>query len=475
MQPKLILIPIIVAGLFALVQSGISVANAATDTASVMWADEFSASQPQPVNIASLGLPLKYSVGGIDPGTFTCTPDQTSINHKSVSLTGPNGTSHPIYTVSYSTEPIGTTYFHFNLSIILPYYELSQNTQYQLTFNGGVSSDSSTLRFKCGTQPNTYQYFYLPAGAHTLTFSTGPDTIKPTILDRSVITTLNQAVIIWKASEPVSPQVKLSQAASGYESVTTAQNYGLWYVAKITNLSPGESYTYHIQAYDQGGNQPTLGTTGNVTTWEISPITIFDQTGHEASIKWATSVKTDSIIEYGTTKNLGQISGKHSSATNHTVRLVHLQSNQTYYARIRLVSGNASSVSDVFSFKTLDASAAVSTDATTINPQFAGQFDLSNFNFKDFPQDQPLAENNQASTGAVLASQDTDLVSIAKNYRQFIQQHRWVVWLWVPVLLLLFLIACIWLLHRHQHKAAIVQQELAKQKARKYHQPPSLG
>ena len=199
-------------------------------------------------------------------------------------------------------------------------------------------------------------------------------------------------------------------------------------------------------------------------TWSISPITISEITGHEATLRWNTSPATDSIVEYGTTSSLGQVSGKHGMATNHDVRLVHLQPNQTYYVQIRLINGDASSVSDIFRFKTLDAGAGVSTNTITLNPQFSGAFDLSNFNFRDFPLEDIDSSNDQASQGAVLAAQDEDLFSIAGNFGSYIEQHRWVVWLWVPVLLLIFLIICIWLLHRHQTKASRVEQEIVRHK-----------
>ena len=303
----------------------------------------------------------------------------------------------------------------------------------------------------------------LPDAGYQVAFTTGNDLVAPIITEHSYMTTHNTAVLGWITSEPALTQIRYG-ASPSYGKLKSVPGNREKHLIELNNLQPGTTYYYQLESKDADGVEVGKRT-GTFTTWSISPITISEITGHEATLRWNTSPATDSIIEYGTTSSLGQVSGKHGLTTTHDVRLVHLQSNQTYYARIRLINEDASSVSDIFTFKTLDAGAGVSTDTVTLNPQFTGEFDLSNFNFRDFPLEETSASDNQASLGAVLAAQDEDLFSIAGNFGSYMQQHQWVVWLWVPVLLLIFLIVCVWLLHRHQNKASKVEQEIAEHKA----------
>lgn len=420
----------------------------------------------QPVNVVQTGFNFGYL---IDPHSTIdqCWPDKQSINSHTVSLSSPGDTRvHPLYTVGWSETPTTTTfeadtvnYYHFSLSIPQPGYELLPNSNYTLTLTGGT--DGITFLCKDGSSPHTWHY--LPDAGYQVAFTTGNDLVAPIITEHSYMTTHNTAVLGWITSEPALTQIRYG-ASPSYGKLKSVPGNREKHLIELNNLQPGTTYYYQLESKDADGVEVGKRT-GTFTTWSISPITISEITGHEATLRWNTSPATDSIIEYGTTSSLGQVSGKHGLTTTHDVRLVHLQSNQTYYARIRLINEDASSVSDIFTFKTLDAGAGVSTDTVTLNPQFTGEFDLSNFNFRDFPLEETSSSDNQASLGAVLAAQDEDLFSIAGNFGSYMQQHQWVVWLWVPVLLLIFLIVCVWLLHRHQNKASKVEQEIAEHKA----------
>src|SRR5690606_18781328 len=108
---------------------------------------------------------------------------------------------------------------------------------------------------------------------------------------------------------------------------------------------------------------------------------------------------------------LGQIAGG-SKSTNHQIRLLNLTSKTTYYFRIVLENGDAKSTSSIHNFSTLDASAGLPITDPPIRPEFDTRFDMSEFNFLDFPLEELEASSSaEASGGAVLASTDEDGVS----------------------------------------------------------------
>jgi sensor c-di-GMP phosphodiesterase-like protein len=175
-------------------------------------------------------------------------------------------------------------------------------------------------------------------------------------------------------------------------------------------------------------------------------------------------VPTGSMIEYGTTRSLGRRSGSHELRQDHTIRLLNLDSHSTYYARVAMSNGDATATSQIFTFKTMDAGAGITAGSATINPEFDTHFNFSSFNFKDFPLDDLQASASaQASSGAVLADIDEGpMEQMSNRFGNIIASNPWLIWLWIPILLLLGLIITIWLLTRHARRMERLHRAVPK-------------
>jgi len=137
------------------------------------------------------------------------------------------------------------------------------------------------------------------------------------------------------------------------------------------------------------GGTPSDTTPPVITSIDHSPITL----PPAVTITWTTDEPATSQVEYGTTGNLGLSTGINTSlVTNHSITLTGLNTDTTYYYRVKSedASGNLA-ISDVYSFNTF-ASLSISftspTDAdntlvnrnwTEINTSIDSTFDVSSF------------------------------------------------------------------------------------------------
>lgn len=235
------------------------------------------------------------------------------------------------------------------------------------------------------------------------------DTMPPTVLEVTVTNiTTDAATIEWKTDEVSSGYVEYGTTAD-YGSVTVfGTALSTDHSQALSGLSPDTEYHYRVIATDEAGNEtvtsdntfttepppvepapepttteatstsststePTAPTSGITTEMETTApaattteptaealvfhsITPEDITHTSVTIRWETNLPADSLIEYGETADLGQVSAHHTALTAvHEVTIIGLTENTRYYFRAVSKPSDAAtaSMSSLHEFTTL--------------------------------------------------------------------------------------------------------------------------
>ena len=422
-----------------------------------------------PVDQLSKGITFTYQYHGVI-NHQSCKPLQNTITNyatdkpePTVDLIGPNQQHIPLYTVSHTSKPVNpsdSNTHQFSLKYAESHYELQPDQWYELRLRGGANG----LAFSCS---NSTQPYLLQSQGYTFRFQTGKDNIAPSLSNIKTEQSFDHATISWQTSDKQATSTVHYGLNGDYtHQAKVFEDPNLYYqpYATAPNLQSGKKYNYKISSSDKSGNTTTK--TGTFTTLALTNQPKIDQiTGSSARISWKTNAQVASAIHYGPTPETKLGSQSTKPSTIHDFRLVHLQPNQKYFIKIQIKSGLYTATTATHTFTTgPDPNAGIAMQEP-LSPQFTTQFDFSSFNLKDFPPDQLSATNSaQASQGAVLASTNEPLSSIAGNFSKFKHHNPWIVWLWIPIILLLSLITAVWLLWRHEQKVNTINTNNRLQK-----------
>jgi phosphodiesterase/alkaline phosphatase D-like protein len=195
-----------------------------------------------------------------------------------------------------------------------------------------------------------------PAYAPGLEVSTlsGSDQLPPAILTGPIVvqTTATSAVIEWSTDEVSDGQVEFS--GGGVSDAAVDPEFNRTHQLVLTNLSPGQAYTYRVASRDVSGNGPTrsgIGAfttepegqtpppqiTGGPTALEVGP--------RGATLVWHTDVPANTVLEYGTSIGYGQRVQQGALGQEHAVSLVGLAPATTYHFKVSSTSIEGGTVS----------------------------------------------------------------------------------------------------------------------------------
>lgn len=423
-----------------------------------------------PVDVVASGMTFSHMLVNGSSSQLYCWPVISTITEQTVKLseTHNSSISHPFYTASWNRpavvptpSPTTISQGSFILRNVQPGYQLRAHTDYTVWLKGG----SQGIRFVCSDG----QFTYLSNANNYYQFTTGADTIAPTIINPTAAASLNNAQVQWSTAELTTGKVEYGKTTAYGKTVsssTAKQDHNL----ALADLQPGTTYYYRITSTDTATNPNSSQVSGTFQTWSMGAVQVSDVTGHEASISWHTTVATDSIVEYGTSSNLGLRSGGKDMLQQHQIRLSHLQSNTTYFFRIKATNDNGVAVTQQLRFATRDALAGPSPDVITFDPEVIGISDeWSRFNLKDFPLDEQASVSaEQASPGAVLSASDDQnnpLTQASATAGRLVEQHGWWLWYIIPLLLLIGLIVAVYVYLRHDLRMNKWRLDLKKSKS----------
>lgn len=160
--------------------------------------------------------------------------------------------------------------------------------------------------------------------------------------------TSTQATITWATQEASSTQVEYGTTTS-YGSSSTLNNTPVTsHSVTLSNLSSSSTYHFRVKSSDAAGNlatssDQTFTTTAppDTTPPVISGVATGSVTTSGATISWTTNEPATTQAEYGTTSSLGSLSPSDSAlVTSHSVILTGLNSNTTYYFKVRSIDGS---------------------------------------------------------------------------------------------------------------------------------------
>ncbi len=228
---------------------------------------------------------------------------------------------------------------------------------------------------------------------HTFTTEPEPiivDTMPPVISEVAVTDiTADGATISWKTDEVGSGYVEYGATADYGNQTSFDSSLTLDHSTALAGLSPDTEYHYRIVSTDEAGNEITspdntftteplpssepvaetsattspaeATTTGSEATTSAESLMFYAITPEDilktaVTIYWETSVPADSLIEYGVTPDLGQLSD-HSAAlmTTHEMAISGLTPDTLYYFRaVSKPSGaTTAAMSELHEFTTL--------------------------------------------------------------------------------------------------------------------------
>ncbi len=242
------------------------------------------------------------------------------------SLAGNPDISSPPFTVTITDLKPGTTY----------YFRLRSTDQ-----SGNTTIDDN--------QGNLY------------TFQTQADTTPPTISNVKVASVgLDRATITWETSEPSVSQIFFGTSPGNYSNQTIlTSTYQTLHSITLQNLQANTTYYFKVKSIDSAGNSvekdkdnqgnyfsfQTLKKGGGgakqprVTIDTIPPkirnVTVKLITQTSATITWETDEPSNSLVEYGVTREYGELEGNHQESTTfHVVVLTNLNPGTTYYFKV---------------------------------------------------------------------------------------------------------------------------------------------
>ncbi len=198
---------------------------------------------------------------------------------------------------------------------------------------------------------------------NTQNFTTGADTIAPTISNVDAIAGVSSAGIVWSTDESANSKVEYGLTDSYGNETTTTSDYVVGHSVTLTGLEPETHYFYRVISSDASGNTTTSqgyefttlagepGTDKDLTAPEISNIALSNVTPTGIDVTFTTSEPARGLIEYGTSTDYdrGDTSGNLDTfLTEHTISLHNLSPATTYHFKIYALdsAGNMGQTAD---------------------------------------------------------------------------------------------------------------------------------
>ena len=191
-----------------------------------------------------------------------------------------------------------------------------------------------------------------------------PDTKAPVITNGPLITSIQDksATVTWVTDEPSVSGVSWNDGTA--YGVLTDPKLLTAHAQQITGLLPNTTYYLTVSSTDALGNGPTLSKTVTFKTQAAAQSgapqvvvlpalsTVMDTS---AVLTWVTDQPSSSVVNYGTTSaTLNQTESQAKLVSKHSVTLVNLTPNTTYFAQVKSTSAAGKTSADVaaLSFKT---------------------------------------------------------------------------------------------------------------------------
>ncbi len=189
-----------------------------------------------------------------------------------------------------------------------------------------------------------------PKNSTDFTFitATEPDNTPPVITSGPDVinTTYNNATIHWQTDEASTTLVRYGETTS-YGKEVGDSAYVLVHQIKLTGLSSSTSYYYQIESTDSSDNIRKFNDESTIFTTDGPPDTTppiitdgpmaISVTDTEATIRWVTNEKSDSLVQYGLTKSYGSKEPKTPTGgyvLDHEITLSNLWPSTTYHYKV---------------------------------------------------------------------------------------------------------------------------------------------
>ena len=225
-----------------------------------------------------------------------------------------------------------------------------------------TANQNSTISL-AGLEENTTYYYKLRArdiygnigeSSSAYSFTTTTDTTPPVITfdpSTDVTVTDSTATITWTTDEVATSRVDYGTDTS-YGSYEENANYNIDHSITLSNLTPSTTYHFKITSVDGSISANSVETEDYIFTTlassdsappVISAVSTNSASYNSIAITWTTDENANSLVDFGTDTNYGSTQGNSSdSTTSHSVTLVGLAPETTYYYRVKSmdISGN---------------------------------------------------------------------------------------------------------------------------------------
>jgi hypothetical protein len=314
------------------------------------------------------GTAYNFDVGSANSANVTAVSSNASFMTQAASTATPPYVGYLAYwgitdsgvTVSWSTDLAATTVLAYGTTPSLGQFSPMQSA---LTNNHGV--------VLTGLMSGTTYYFVAEStGANgatgystTYSFKTaGVAQTVPLVISNVAQNSVSAtaAIITWTTSQPATSQVNYG-VTSGYglsspldSSLVTSHS------VTLSGLAPGTTYYFDVVSVNSGGTLAASPAASFATMAVSSPppsvgyVSAWGVTSSGATITWSSSVPATTLLAYGTTPSLGQMSLLQAALTSsHGVVLTGLTSGTTYYFVAQSTDSNGvTGYSTVYSFTT---------------------------------------------------------------------------------------------------------------------------
>lgn len=382
---------------------------------------------------AGQGITLYYTVGDF----AKCKPIESSFNRQTVTLSSVTDINqYGFFSVEANLNETTNRYFRLKDPTLS---ELQPQTTYTLTLAGGDQG----IAISCSTILATTTYRLLQD--FSTTFTTGRDTVSPTITNIKSQVRATQASISWSTDQPADSQVAYGISPSLGQFTQPNTQLSRSQSANLTGLIPGMVYYYQVLSKDAAGNLSTAS--GQFSTLVITGLKTDQLGGNEATISWTTNQPTDSIVELGPTTTYIRRAGNYTPTTQHSVSISNLDAKTIYHFRVRATGDGGTSYSADQVFETTDA---IGSTQIVLPPLEVDEVITPDILPSAVPQVLAATDTGQqASSSSNLTATPRPTVMATTSTAA--------IWLGVPVILA-GLCAVMFLLQRHQRRISRLRQ-----------------
>jgi hypothetical protein len=207
---------------------------------------------------------------------------------------------------------------------------------------------------------------------YTFTVTAVPGTPVITAVSASAITSTS-ATINWTTDQATTSLVNYGASTAYGSSSVLNPSYVTSHSVTLTGLTPGFTYNYEVVSVDSAGvsvssTNYTFATTSasKGTPPYVGYLAYWGINSSGVTISWSTDVLANTVLAYGTSSALGQLTPVQPALTaSHGVVLTGLNSGTTYYFMAQSTGANgATGYSTTYSFTTTGAPSAPPSEPT---------------------------------------------------------------------------------------------------------------